>query len=264
MKPILKSKISLILAFLIIFFIVLNFTGLAKETKNFFYLISSPIQKTFWQLGMKTSDFFEGVFEMKNLKEEKENLQLKIEELKSENVVLKELKKENEILREALNIGLAKEFQLQLSQIISKDNSQDSILINKGLKDGAKKGLPVITSQKTLLGRIGQVFQNFSEVILISNKESSFDAKISEREIYGVIRGRGNLEVYFDLIPKDEEIFEGEIIVTTSLGGIFPQGILVGVVKEIRRIDIEPFQSTQVLSSFDLKKLDNLFIITDF
>ncbi len=264
MKNFLKSKISLILAFLIVFFIVLNFTGLAKEVKNFFYLISSPIQKTLWQTGDRVSDFFGGIVEMKDLKEEKEDLKLRIEELLSENVVLKELEKENEILREALNIGLEKEFQLQLSQIISKDSSQDSILVDKGLEDGIRKGLPVITYQKALLGRIGRVFPDFSEVILISNNQSSFDAKLSEKEIYGVIRGKGNLEVYFDLIPKDEEIFEGDIIITAALGGIFPQGILVGSIKEVKKTDIEPFQAAEVEFSFDLKKLDNLFIITDF
>jgi rod shape-determining protein MreC len=264
MKPFFRSKIYLLSIFLIILFLILNLAGLTKDVKNFFYLISEPIQKTLWQTGKRTSDFLTGIFRAESLKKEVENLSFRNQELLSQIVTLKELKKENETLREALGIGLEKEFQLKLSQVISKDISQDSILINKGLKDGLKKDFPVITSQKVLLGRIDEVYQNFSKVKLISNKESSFDIKIFEKEIYGVAKGKGSLRLYLDFIPKDQEISQGELIVTTTLGGIFPPGLLVGVIKEIKKSDIEPFQKAEILPSFDLKKLNNLFIITNF
>jgi len=259
-----RSKIYLIIVLLITFFIVLNLTGLTKEIKNFFYLISSPIQKTLWRAGDNISDFWGGIFEIKSLKKEVQILQLERQELLSQIVSLKELEKENKTLRTALNIGLEKDFQLKLSQVVSKDTSKDSILIDKGLKEGILKGFPVITSQKTLLGRIGEVYRDFSEVILISNKESSFNAKISEKEIYGVVKGKGNLELYLDLIPKDKELFKGEFVITTTLGKIFPKGILIGSIKEIKKSDIEPFQTAEIKPGFDLKKLDSLFVIINF
>jgi rod shape-determining protein MreC len=265
MKFFYKSKISLIIViFLIVLLTVLNLGKSSKEVRNFFYLISSPIQNTLWQTGKRTSDFLAGVFTAENLKREVENLQLKNQELLSQIITLKELKKENEFLRKALNIGLEKDFQLKLAQVISKDSSKDSILINKGLKDGISQGFPVITSEKALVGRIGEVYQNFSEVILISNKESSFDAKISEKEIFGVIKGKGNSEFYFDLIPKDKEISQGDIVITTTLGGVFPPGIMVGRVKEVKKSDVDPFQTAQINASFNIKNLDNLFVITNF
>jgi len=264
MKPIFKSKILLIFILIIAIFIVFNLTGFSKEVKNFFYSISSPIQKTFWKAGDNVSDFFSVIFEMKILKEENELSRLKIQELLAKNAFLEEFKKENEFLREALNIGLEKDFQLVFSEVISKDISQDSILINKGLKDGISRGFPVVTCQKTLLGRVGEVYQDFSEVILISNADTSFDAKVSEKEIYGVIKGKGNLKLYFDLIPKDKEIFEGDLIITTILGGVFPEGLLIGLIKEIKKLDIEPWQTAEIELSFNIKDLDNLFIITNF
>lgn len=261
MKIPLRTKI-LIIVIAIILTSSLNF--FQKKVKNFFYLISEPIQKVLWQAGMNTSDFFEAILEVKNLKKENEGLKLKIQELLSENSSLKELRKENEILREALNIGLAKEFQLNLSQIIGKDVSRDSILINKGLKDGIKRGFPVITPEKTLVGKISEVFDNFSKVILITDKENSFDAKVVDSGIYGVIKGKGNFQAYLDLIPKNEEIKEGDLLITTSLGGIFPPGLLVGKVKEVKKLDIEPFQQAEIELAFDIKNLDFLFIITNF
>jgi len=82
-------KIGLISVLLISFFIVLNLTGFSKEIKNFFYLISSPIQKTFWRAGDNMSDFFEAISQSKNLKKENEELKLKIQAFLAENIALK-------------------------------------------------------------------------------------------------------------------------------------------------------------------------------
>jgi len=253
-----KNKVLIILIIIILIFL-LNF--FQKEVKSFFYFISSPIQKTLWTAGDNISDFFGGIIESKKIKEENEELESRNQELLVEIASLRELKKENETLRGALNIGLNKDFKLAFTQIISKDISQDFILINKGSKDGLSKDLPVITSQKLLVGRINEVYDHFSKVILISNKEGSFDAKISGNEVYGVVKGKGDLRVVLELVPRESEIKEGDLVVTTSLGGIFPSGILVGQIKKIRKSDIEPFQDAEIGNSFNIKNSEGLFVI---
>ena len=261
MKLLSKLKIGAIVVLLIAFFVVLNLTGFSKEIKNFFYLISSPIQKTLWRLGDKTADFFEIVSQIKNLKKENERLSLRVQELLAENSLLKELKRENEILREALGIGLAKEFKLSLAEVIGKDISQDSLIINKGSKDGLTSGLAVITPQKILVGKISQVYKNFSKVMLISNKKSVFSVKFQEKDIEGVVKGKGNFQLFLDLIPQNAEIEPGDDLVTVSLGGIFPAGLLVGEIKEIKKSDVTPFQQAEIKPAFDIKEIEKLFII---
>jgi rod shape-determining protein MreC len=259
-----RFKIGLIAVLLIAFFVILNLTGFSKEVKNFFYLISSPIQKTLWQAGNNISDFFEAISGTEKLKKENEELLLKNQELLVENAGLRELEKENEVLRKALEIGLEKEFKLLLAEVRGKDVSQDTLLINKGSKDGILKGLPVITQQKALIGKCGEVYENFSKVNLISHKESSFDAKISDSDIQGVVKGEGNLKLFLDLIPKEKEIEEGAPVFTTVLGGIFPEGLLVGEIKEVLKSDIQPWQEAEIEPAFDIKGLETLFVITNF
>lgn len=259
-----KFKIGVILVLMVAIFVILNLTGFSKEIKNFFYLTSEPIQKTLWRTGGRVSDFFEMISETKNLKKENEELTLEIQALLSENARLKELKKENEILREALGIGLEKDFKLILAQVIGKDVSQDSLLINKGFQDGISKGLPVITQQKTLVGKIGEVYENFSKIMLLTNKESSFDAKISDSDIYGMVKGKGDLGLFLDLIPKEKEIKEGDFIITIPLGGVFPEGLLAGEIKKVKKSDVEPFQQAEIKPSFDIKEIEDLFVITEF
>lgn len=256
-----KNKIFIALGILI-FIIGLNF--FQKEVKNLFYFISSPIQKALWQSGDRISDFFGAISEMENLKKENEELKLKNQELLNENVSLKELKKENEILREALEIGLEREFKLEMSQVVGKDIAQDSILINKGSENGISEGMPVITQQKVLVGKIGDVYKNFSNVLLISSPKSAFDVKIAESEIFGVIKGKGNLKIFLDLIPQDKEIKKGDLVITSALGGVFPEGISVGEIEEVKKSDVEIWQKAEVNPFFDIKEIENLFIITSF
>lgn len=265
MKFFTKNKLLIIAAGVLIVF-ALNF--FQKETKNFFYLISSPIQKNLWKYGKETANFFETVGEFRTLKKENDNLKLKIQEILAENLRLKELKKENEILRQALEIGLEKEFEIEFAEIIGRDISQDSLLLDKGEKDGVIKDLPVITHQKVLVGRISEVYPDFSRVLLISSPKSSLDAKISkcqtpdcQEDIFGVIRGEGDHKVIFDLVSPEKEIKEGDLLTTSALAGIFPSGLFIGEVKKVRKTDVEPFQKAEIKPAFEISQMEKVFII---
>jgi rod shape-determining protein MreC len=99
--------------------------------------------------------------------------------------------------------------------------------------------------------------------MLISNEKSSLDAKIQEKDAFGLIKGKGNSKIWLDLVPHDKEISQGDLIVTSSLGGIFPSGLLIGEIAEIRKDDTEPFQQAEIKSKFNLKEINLLFVITE-
>ena len=264
MKQFFSPRTGIIVILLIVSFTVLNLTLFNKQVKNFFYSVSSPIQKTLWKTGDNVSDFFEAFGQTKNLKLENKKLKLEIQELFAENISLQELEKENKVLREALAIGLEKDFNLVLAQVSGKDISQDFILINKGTQDGISKDLPVITLQKVFLGKIYQVYPNFSKVQLSTNKESSFNVKIAGKEIFGVIKGKGNSKLFLDFVPHEKEIKKGDIALTSALGGIFPKDLLIGEIQEVLKLDIKPFQTAEVKPSFALEEIQELFVITEF
>ncbi len=258
-----SKKIKLLLIFLGIL-IILSLSFYQSKTKNFFYSISEPIQRVLWRKGNNTSDFFEGIFGAKDLKRENEELRKYNQELLTEIISLRELRKENETLREALDIELQEDFKLSLADLISKDVSQDFILINKGLEDGLAEGMPVITEQKILLGRISKADKNFSRVILISNPESSFPAQVQEEGITGIVKGKGSFQISLEKIPRDKEIKEGDVVITTSLGGIFPKELLIGEVKKVQKSDIEPFQKVEASPFFSIEELETIFVIISF
>ena len=118
--------------------------------------------------------------------------------------------------------------------------------------------------QKVLLVKISKVYKNFAEVKLVSNRESSLDGEISEREILGLVKGKGNLEVIFDLVPADQEMTEGDLVQTSALGGGFPRGLLIGKIKNIKKSDIQAFYIAEISPLFELANLKDVFIIVDF
>jgi len=256
-----KGKILVLIVGIII---VLSLNFFQKEVKGFFYTFSSPIQTTFWALGDKVSGFFETIGNLSKLKTANDESQKIIQELLAEKASSAEIKKENETLREALQIGLQKDFQLAFAQVIGKDIGQESILINQGAGDGLLVGMPVVTEQKILLGRISEIFENFSRVILISNKESSFDAKVSGTDVTGIARGRGGSKIEFDLVPQDKALEVDDLVVSSSLGGIYPEGLLAGVVSKVSRNDVTPFYKAEIVPLFDLQKTVAIFVILNF
>ena len=259
-----SKKNKFLFGIVVIILLVLGLNFFQKEIKAFFYTISSPIQQSLWRAGDRVSGFCQGIAEIKETKNKADEFYLKNQRLLAEIAVLNELKKENKVLREALEINLNKDFKLELTEIIGKDISQDFVLINKGFDDNISENMPVITQQKALLGKVSKVYKNFSKVMLISSKKCSFDVKIQEKDISGLIKGKGNFKILLDFVPQNKEISQGDIIVTSSFGGLFPAGLLAGKIKDVKKSDVEPFQQADIEPIFNIKEINFLFVITKY
>jgi len=255
-----KRKVFILILVVSVLFVFFNI--FQQGVRNFVYVISSPFQRVLWRAGDRTSDFFRTFIKINKINKETKKLKEDNQELTAEIAALKELREENKNLREALNIDLQKDFKLSFVEVIGKDISQDFILINKGTKDGVLKNMPVITPQKILLGKIENLYENFSKVMLLSNKSISFDVRIQDSgDISGVGKGGGNSKILVDFIPWEKNISKGDIVVSDSLGGIFPKGLLIGRVDKVEKNDVDVSQKIEVDPAFNIKELSTLFII---
>ena len=253
--------------FLLIFIFALNF--FSPQIKNLFYSFSSPFQKTLWSVGKNSSGFLASLInsgsnwqENENLKKENQNLLVKVAYLESINNA-------NEA---QTNISLAcenKNFNLLMAGIMGFDE-QGIVSIDKGSENGIKENMPVINQQNVLFGKVVEVNKNFSKVMLISSKNSAVNVEISNfneenpAPVQALLKGNGGAEVYLDLIPINEEIKEGDTLVTSSLEKVFPKNLLVGTILKIQKNDQKPFQQAEVNPFFDIKSADYLFVITNY
>jgi len=237
--------------------------------KNFFYALSSPIQKTFWTAGESSSNFCNSLFNGGAISQENENLKSENQKLLAQVASLQSIEQGNraqsEVSVSCQNTG----FNLAMAGIVGLDD-QDILSINKGSADGIAVGMPVINQQNVLFGKVFKVYKNFSKVMLISNKNSIVNVKkqqsqdCTDPEIDGVVKGNGGLSAYLDSIQIQDNINQGDVLVTSSLDKTFPKDLLIGKIDKVVKDDQKPFQQAQINLSFDVKKIDNLFVITNY
>ncbi len=238
-----------------------------NEVKNAFYTITSPIQNVLWKKGEEFSGLLQTLFELRSLKIENQELLKQNQKFLSIMGEIKNLRKENQTLREVLNLGLEKDFEMILVEVISKETEGDFILVSKGKEDGISEGMPVITKEKVVVGSIEKVYKNFSRILLLSNQKSSFDVEIQSKEngeIYGLAQGEGDLRIRLKFVPQEKELAKGDTVFTTVLTGIFPKGLLVGEIIEVKKSDVSAFQEAEIEPYFKRNLLEILFVIKNF
>jgi len=245
------------------FFLTNRFLG--DTLKNTFYKISAPLQKAVWKAGDKISDGLTLPFRLKNIQLENERLIKQNLSLKQENLNLKALQEENNNLKAALQIAAEQKLELSLADVTAKDPEGNFLVIAKGKKDGLSEGLAVITADGALVGRIEKTFDDFSQVLLITAKKSSFDIEIQdEKSTLAVAKGGEGQSLFFELAPQDAVIQNGNLVKTTTLGGKFPKNIIVGEVIEFQKAASGSFQEGQILPYFLKNNPNQLFVITNY
>tara|TARA_Y100000310_G_scaffold90899_1_gene88200 strand:- start:124 stop:900 length:777 start_codon:yes stop_codon:yes gene_type:complete len=239
---------------------VLLFLNLGSQTlRGTLSALFSPVQSLLWEAGTSTAGIFSKVPKEHARELEAENFLLRQELLS-----LKEVAKENERLRGALDTASREDFNLLFAEIIGKETERDVLLLNKGSSEGAKEGMPVITQSRVAVGSIGEVFLHTSKVSLLSLRDHASDVKIQGKELMGVLKGQGRFRALLDLILQGEELLGGDVVVTSALGGTFPDNLLVGELKEVEKSDLAAFQGGAVELFFHPRKENSLFIITNY
>lgn len=278
-----------------LFIFVLNFFN--GGIRNAFFNLSAPIQKTFWGLGESSSSFLGSFLNGGSFFKENENLKSENQKLLAQISSLESIIGGNQAQSVVSLACQNEQFSLKMAGVIGM-GKEDTLTINKGYADGIKENMPVISEQKALVGKILKVYKNYSEVSLISNKNSVINVKIlqpqepialvlptedsatstdttstdaienidilpAKTEIDGVIKGSGGSKVFLDLVPVDDVINTGDTLVTSALEGAFPKDLLVGKITSVNKNDQNPHQKAEVQPFFNISS-DNLFVITNY
>ena len=213
--------------------------------------------------------FFENMNELHNIYEENQVLKTHLDQYAETAVEVNVLRRQNEQLKEALNIKESLyDYHLIPALVIhrSPDRWNEYIGINKGEQDGIERDMAVITS-KGLVGKVRHVSQFTSTVQLLRDHDRTnrisamIDAE--ETEVFGFIEGYDEETGALMLrkIEAEAEIAEGQTVVTSGLGGIFPRGLLIG---EIIKIEADEYGLTKnafVKPSASFHNLDYVMII---
>ena len=187
-------------------------------------------------------------------------------ELALENLELREAGLENDRLRLALGLKQRKETQVTISAEVTGRDSDlifDTIKINAGADRGVQKYWTVVTAEGLLVGHVAQVEQNSSIVQLI--RRSRVSAVVQENRAQGIVfRGQDHLfELrYIEANEANNAIQIGDRVVTSGLGGRFPEGILIGKIVDVHDQKRDPlFKKVILESGVDFSKVEEVFVM---
>lgn len=188
-----------------------------------------------------------------------ENLKLIIEAAE-----LKELQRENSAMKKMLGIPILKERKIIFADISGFNplGGGGLIVINKGKTAGVAAGMPVISEEGALAGRIESLEDSFSRVLPIFSFRSSVASLSQDSRAAGIVKGSFGTSLVLDMVPQFDSISEGELLITSGIGG-FPKGIPIGKIGEIGEEANNVFKKAAVSPLVDFYRLENVLIIAD-
>jgi rod shape-determining protein MreC len=239
--------------------------GPARNVEAFGTRVLQPIQDGVSRLVGQVDDVSTVLGKMNELSQQNAQYRDEIDRLQAEIARLRELEVENRDLRNLL--GLKQRTgtgELLPVRAIARDPSPfvQAVTIDRGSEDGVREGMPVIT-WRGVVGRVNRVGPTSSKVLLITDTSSSISGRIqgSEARVTGLVRGRQEGGLVMQHIPQEESIQTGDTIVTSDLGAILPEGLVIGQIVQIRRKDVDVFQEAVIEPSSDMKSLERLYVL---
>jgi rod shape-determining protein MreC len=137
-------------------------------------------------------------------------------------------------------------------------------MLNKGSADGVSKDMAVISS-RGIVGIIRDVSKNFSSVISVLHKDTRISAKIKKNNYVGTLiwKGMDYRTAYLMDIPTHVKLNLGDTVITSGFSYIFPEGVVVGVIKNFNILEGDNFYTIKLSFSEDYNKLDHVYIVNN-
>ena len=151
------------------------------------------------------------------------------------------------------------------AEVIGRDPSPflRYVIINQGSDDGIRHGMPVITDQG-LIGRISDVNPGAARVQLITDPSSAVNVHLQTAGVDAILVGSVSGDLTLDMVAQDVKLKQGEVILTSGLGGEYPASLLIGQVVSVHQEPNDLFQTASVQPVVDFSSLKMVLVINNF
>jgi rod shape-determining protein MreC len=157
------------------------------------------------------------------------------------------IEKENERLRKLLGAIPKTTERLLISEIINVDLDpyKQLILLNKGSSSDVYQGQPIIDAQG-VMGQVVHVGPMSSTAVLITDASHAIPVQVNRTGLRAIAFGSGKIDqLNLRYLPHNVDIKEGDLLITSGLGGVFPPNFPVAVISKIERPSGEPFATIE-------------------
>lgn len=228
----------------------------------------NPVQRIAYSLNSKVEKTIDFYFRFDEIQKENEEIKRKLATYEDKIRKFDELNKDNIELRSMFQLQSQNEkYRYVGVNVISRqmEGLTSSFTLDKGAKDGIKKGMVVITYDG-LAGQITEVFNSYCKMQTITNENINVAAtKVKTKEYEGIVSGAKILGepdmAKLTQLPIDANVKEGDDIVTSGLGKLYPPGIYIGHIISVSEDKGKLMKSAILQPAVKLTGTDRFFII---
>jgi rod shape-determining protein MreC len=185
-----------------------------------------------------------------------------IKRLEEKKDIYLESELENRRLRELLGLKSERPDFVTSAEVFARDPGRwfQILWINKGSDDGLEKDMVAVTPSG-VVGRVHRVLGGSSSVILVTDVNSSLAVRLQSSRAEGILEGQGGTSCFLKYIPAEVEVAVGDRVISSGLDGIFPEGLMLGYVTDVKSGEGGMFQVIEVEPSQELNGLEEVALL---
>ncbi|MGY3779062.1 rod shape-determining protein MreC [Isobaculum melis] len=222
------------------------------------------------------TNFFKSIDDIKNTYNENEKLKEQLDKLTENQVKLAGIQAENEQLRQQLALNETLRDYTSINGVVISRNPDgwvDKVIVNRGSKDGVAKDMAVMANGG-MIGRITEVSMTSSTVQLLTSggatNRISVETKGEDGQaVFGVVHGledkeenKGkNDQLLMKQLSTNSKAKVGEKVTTSGLGGVFPKGLVVGEITEVKMDSFGLAQEAYIKPAANTNDISSVSII---
>ena len=265
----LRRNQVLLASFLCLLFSISILAGAARDrlhldrTGTLLLEFMRPLQKGTRATVVWLREVRENYIALRGLRSENENLRRRVVELEAERNRLLEAQVTNQRLAGLLDLRSHLPAGAVTATIIGNSAStwSRSLTIDKGMKQGVRKGMAVV-SPLGAVGHIVAVASGSAKVLLITDPNSAVDVIDQRSRAQGIVSGSLDNEPILKYVKRSEDIQAGDRLITSGLDGIFPKGIFVGTVDQVRKKSYGLFQYVKITLAVDPSRVEEVLVVS--
>lgn len=260
------KKLLLVLLILALPLISLNLEHRDADSIHWYDLpllyVINPTQEFFTHFALGISDTTSQYVNLIGIKKDNRVLRDQVAQLKQELKLKEEVVAENDRLKQLLDFKKESSDRLIPAQVTGSGLWSDysSVTINKGSNSGVRKKMGVIDRQG-VVGYVINVMPDYSNVIILTDKNSVIDSVVQKNRARGIIEGRGRDLCQMKYLLRTDDVGPGDVVVTSGMDDIFPRGFPVGTVTRVAKKLFGVTQYVEVRPVVDVTRIEEVLVV---
>lgn len=245
--------------------------GVADPLSNLAGIITTPVRNGISAVTNWTEERYNDAFQREQMKQENEELKKRVAELEEQERQAEAALQENERLRNLLDLRPSnRSFDLESAMVTARSTSnwESTLTISKGSAQDVAVDDCVVDEYWNLVGVVAEVGENWATVRTVVDSGIEMGGQLSRTGAAAILEGdfalMGEGKLKLSYLPENSELISGDQVTTSGRGGVYPSGLVVGHVEEVRTEASGMTRYAVIVPETNLDSLKQVFVIKDF